>query len=68
MTSLTLFSPSGVVAEAATVRLAARRLSALGFTVRRDEAALARHRLHLPHASGNPADRTGKLPDLRHGT
>ena len=43
MTSLTLFSPSGVVAEAATVRLAARRLSALGFTVRRDEAVLARH-------------------------
>ena len=43
MTTLTLFSPSGVVAEATSVRLAARRLSALGFTVRRDEAALARH-------------------------
>lgn len=43
MTSLQLFSPSGVVAKAATLRLAARRLAALGFDVALDEAALARH-------------------------
>lgn len=43
MTALTLFSPSGVVAKAAPLRLAARRLSALGFAVTIDEAALARH-------------------------
>jgi muramoyltetrapeptide carboxypeptidase len=42
MTPLTLFSPSGVVAHAPSLRLAARRLSALGFQVSLDEAALAR--------------------------
>ena len=42
MTSLTLFSPSGVVAKAPALRLAARRLSRLGFEVEVDEAALAR--------------------------
>ena len=42
MTSLTLFSPAGVVAKAATVRRAAKRLGALGFEVQLDEAALAR--------------------------
>lgn len=43
MTTLTLFSPSGVVAKGATLRLAARRLTGLGFEVTIDEAALARH-------------------------
>jgi len=43
MTALTLFSPAGVVPRAATLRLAARRLTALGFAVQVDEAALARH-------------------------
>lgn len=43
MTTLTLYSPSGIVARAATLRLAARRLAALGFDVQVDEAALARH-------------------------
>lgn len=43
MTSLTLFTPAGVLAKAAPLRLAARRLKALGFAVRIDEAALARH-------------------------
>lgn len=43
MTSLQLFTPSGVVAKAATLRQAARRLAALGFDVDLDEAALARH-------------------------
>lgn len=43
MTSLTLFSPSGVVAQAASLRRASRRLAALGFEVAIDKAALARH-------------------------
>lgn len=42
MTELTLFSPSGVVAHAPSLRLAARRLTALGFQVGLDPAALAR--------------------------
>jgi muramoyltetrapeptide carboxypeptidase len=42
LTALTLFSPSGVVRRAASVRAAARRLGALGFEVAVDEAALAR--------------------------
>jgi muramoyltetrapeptide carboxypeptidase len=40
--ALHLFSPSGVVAKAATLRLAARRLTSLGFSVVVDEAALLR--------------------------
>jgi muramoyltetrapeptide carboxypeptidase len=43
MTSLTLFSPAGVLAKAAPLKLAAKRLGALGFDVTVDEAALARH-------------------------
>ncbi len=43
MTSLTLFTPAGVLAKAAPLRLAARRLKALGFDVCIDEAARARH-------------------------
>jgi muramoyltetrapeptide carboxypeptidase len=43
MTALTLFSPSGVVASARPLRLAAKRLGALGHAVQIDEAALARH-------------------------
>jgi muramoyltetrapeptide carboxypeptidase len=41
--SLTLFTPAGVVSKAAPLRLAARRLMALGFDVAVDESALARH-------------------------
>lgn len=41
--TLTLFSPSGVIAKAAVARLAARRLAANGFDVKLDDAALARH-------------------------
>jgi muramoyltetrapeptide carboxypeptidase len=40
--SLTLFSPAGVVRTAAPLRLAARRLSGLGFDVTVDEAAALR--------------------------
>lgn len=42
MTSLTIFSPSGVVDRAPAMRLAARRLTDLGFQVRLDEAVFAR--------------------------
>lgn len=41
--SLTLFSPAGVVLQAAPVRLAARRLTERGFAVQIDEAALRKH-------------------------
>ena len=40
--SLTIFSPAGVVARPASLRLALRRLTALGFDARLDAAALAR--------------------------
>jgi muramoyltetrapeptide carboxypeptidase len=43
MTDITLFTPAGVLVKAAPLRLAARRLKALGFEVRLDESALARH-------------------------
>ena len=43
MTSLQLFSSSGVVVRGASLRLAARRLKALGFDVLVDASALARH-------------------------
>lgn len=43
MTSLTLFTPAGVVPKAAPLRLAARRLKALGFAVELDDSALARN-------------------------
>jgi muramoyltetrapeptide carboxypeptidase len=41
--ALTLFTPAGVLASAAPLRLAAKRLTALGFEVTVDESALARH-------------------------
>jgi muramoyltetrapeptide carboxypeptidase len=43
MTTLSLYTPSGVVASARPLRLAARRLAELGFAVQIDEDALARH-------------------------
>ncbi|HSQ72550.1 MAG TPA: LD-carboxypeptidase [Rubrivivax sp.] len=42
MTTLTLFTPSGVVPRAPPLRLALRRLREWGFDARLDEAALAR--------------------------
>ena len=42
MTLLTLVSPAGVVPQAAPLRLAVKRLRALGFDASLDEAALAR--------------------------
>ena len=41
--SLTLFTPAGVLAKAAPLRLAAKRLATRGFDVRVDESALAKH-------------------------
>ena len=41
--SLIIHSPAGIVAQAATVRKAARRLKALGFDVSVDESALKKH-------------------------
>lgn len=43
MTTLTLFTPAGVLAQAAPLRRAAKRLGALGFEVDIDASALARH-------------------------
>ncbi|MBX3620302.1 MAG: LD-carboxypeptidase [Rhizobacter sp.] len=40
---LTLFTPAGVVAKAAPLRLAAKRLAAMGYEVQVDEAALAKY-------------------------
>ncbi len=41
--SLTVFTPAGVLKTAAPLRLARRRLKAMGFDVTIDESALARH-------------------------
>jgi muramoyltetrapeptide carboxypeptidase len=43
MSSLTLFTPAGVLLNGKAVRLAARRLTDLGFDVTLDEAALLKH-------------------------
>jgi muramoyltetrapeptide carboxypeptidase len=43
MSSLTLFTPSGVLAQATPLRRAARRLKKHGYEVHIDEAAFARH-------------------------
>jgi muramoyltetrapeptide carboxypeptidase len=43
ITPLTLFTPAGVLAKAAPLRLAAKRLKAMGFDVHIDEAALLKH-------------------------
>ena len=43
MNSLVVFSPAGVVARAAPLRRAVKRLQALGFDTGLDEAALLRH-------------------------
>ncbi|MBL8330969.1 MAG: LD-carboxypeptidase [Rubrivivax sp.] len=41
--TLTLYTPAGVLAKAAPLRLAARRLKAMGYAVTVDESATARH-------------------------
>lgn len=43
MTSLTLFSPAGVLVKSAPLTLAAKRLTALGFEVQIDASTRARH-------------------------
>ena len=42
-TTLTLYSPSGVLLRAAPLRLAAKRLREQGYTVRLDDSALVKH-------------------------
>ena len=42
MSSLTLFTPAGVLLKSAPLKLAARRLKAMGYEVSIDEAALAK--------------------------
>ena len=55
--TLTLYSPAGVLAKAAPLRLAARRLRDLGFEVTVDEAALARRQ----RFAGDDETRLGAL-------
>ena len=43
MAQLTLFTPAGVLAKAAPLRLAVKRLTLMGFEVHVDEAALMKH-------------------------
>ena len=43
MTTLRLYTPGGIVAQAAPLRLAARRLAAMGFDVHIDPDALRKH-------------------------
>ncbi|MEH0164701.1 LD-carboxypeptidase [Paucibacter sp. JuS9] len=43
MTSLTLYTPAGVLAQAQPLKRAAKRLAQLGFEVAIDESALAKH-------------------------
>ena len=43
MTTLTLFTPAGVLANAVALKRAARRLTALGFEVSEDAAARLKH-------------------------
>jgi len=43
MTSLILYTPSGVLPKSAPLKLAAKRLKKMGFDVSVDEAALAKH-------------------------
>ncbi|MBK6863678.1 MAG: LD-carboxypeptidase [Ideonella sp.] len=62
MTSLTLFSPSGVVASAASLRLAARRLGEIGFEVQIDAAALSRRQ----RFAGDDATRLAALHRVAH--
>ena len=57
MTALTLFSPSGVVAEPAALKRAAKRLTAHGFEVQVDESALAKHQ----RFAGDDAQRLNAL-------
>ncbi len=62
MTSLTLFSPAGVVPQAAGLRLARQRLQALGFDVALDASALARQQ----RFAGDDATRLEALHRVAH--
>lgn len=71
MSTLILYSPSGVVAEPAALKRAAKRLGTMGFAVTVDEAALARHQ----RFAGDDATRLAAIhrvaasaPDIAMGT
>lgn len=57
MTDLVLFTPAGVLLKAAPLRLAAKRLKALGFDVSIDASALAKQQ----RFAGSDADRLAAL-------
>jgi muramoyltetrapeptide carboxypeptidase len=57
MSTLTLFTPAGVLAQAQPLKRAAKRLAKLGFEVQIDEAALARHQ----RFSGDDATRLAAI-------
>ena len=57
MTTLTIFAPSGAPSSIRPARLAVRRLRALGFDARLDEAALLRHQ----RFAGDDSNRLGAL-------
>jgi len=61
--SLTVFSPAGVVAQAAAVRRAAKRLKTLGFAVQVDESAAAK----FQRFAGNDDVRLAALHDHASG-
>jgi muramoyltetrapeptide carboxypeptidase len=71
MSTLILYSPSGVVAEPAALKRAAKRLGTMGFAVTVDEVALARHQ----RFAGDDATRLAAIhrvaasaPDIAMGT
>lgn len=57
MSSLTLFTPAGVLMSAASLKLAAKRLKALGYEVQIDADALAKHQ----RFAGDDASRLAAL-------
>lgn len=64
MTLLTLFSPAGVLVEAAPLTLAAKRLKALGFEVQIDPSARARHQ----RFAGDDETRLAALHRIAHAS
>ena len=62
MTLMTLFTPAGVLPSAAPVKLAAKRLKALGFDVQIDAAALAKQQ----RFAGDDATRLATLHRVAH--
>lgn len=64
MSSLTLYTPAGVLAQAQPLKRAAKRLGALGFEVTVDEAALAKHQ----RFAGDDATRLQAIHRVAHAS